>query len=127
MKMKSQYPKMLIISLPKSIFSLMFVCMLISGLSFAEDKSQDGIWLKNQTSPIVNSNRQQASKETKLNLKLKNAIELEADIEVLRESLQDAPKIYERDAGQAGATIYLPLADGTFTSFQVYETQLEVH
>jgi hypothetical protein len=103
------------------LLSVLLANLLIPNTAFASEKSPDGIWEK-----IINKQQlqlRQAAKGVSSISNIPNAIELVTNLDILKQTLQNAPSINARYFGQSGPTIFLPIAEGSFTSFVVYETQ----
>jgi hypothetical protein len=79
--------------------------------------SPDGIWERKNPATSPTLGQKKASSETKKTI-------LKANLKIIKEKLNSTPKHGKRKFGQAGVQISLPLDDGNFALFEVYENPI---
>lgn len=78
------------------------------------NSSVDGVWTQNH----LLSRMQKSSAPNEAI----NSIALLADTQMLSQKLSGAPNIQQKALGHSGVILYLPLDDGSFTNFEVFES-----
>lgn len=82
-------------------------------------RSPDGIWAREQNQPM-NTTLSKSPSTHPSNRFLENTL-FSANIDLLKQSLSQAPGLQKKKLGQSGALLSLPLSDGSFISVDAYQ------
>ncbi len=101
--------------------------IVLSSPAYAIANSPDSLWsitqnhaAQNKNPQSLNKNIQQKSTQASPDLQL----ELEANLDALLSLLDEAPLLSQKQTGAQGVIIYLPLANGSFSRFEVFNNPI---